>query len=46
MEVGKGKHYIISSETNRDYIILVKTVSGNREVLLPFLIVQGTDYLF
>jgi len=46
MEVGKGKHHIIGSETNRDYITSVETVSGDGEVLLPFLIVQGTDHLF
>ena len=46
MEADKGKHYIISSKINRDYIILINTVSSNREVPLPFPIMQGTDYLF
>ena len=39
MEVGKGKHYIIGSKINRDYIILIKTIFSNKEVLLPFFIV-------
>ena len=34
MEVGKGKHYIIGSETNYNYIISVETVSSDEEAVI------------
>ena len=34
MEVSKGKYYIIGSKTNYNYIILVKTVSSDKEAVI------------
>lgn len=44
MEVGK-KHHTIGSDSNRDYVTSVETISGNGEALPPLLIVQGVNHL-
>ena len=38
MEVGK-KYYTIGLDLNHNYIILVETISSNREAFLPLLII-------